>query len=155
MTGGGRSAWELGWWAPVPPAVDPGELIEPGVRVMATGRGVTDTKMYDREAVIDRYGIPPELVPDFVGLKGDTSDNIAGVPGIGDKTATQLLQEWGDLEGVLAKKLGFHNELCRNIKVVQNEPVMAKPIRLFLSNVRSQSFRCMPILLSNGCPVPV
>jgi DNA polymerase I len=77
------------------------QLIEPGVRVMATGRGITDTKIYDREAVIDRYGIPPELVPDFVGLKGDTSDNIPGVPGIGDKTASQLLQEWGDLEGVL------------------------------------------------------
>ena len=78
------------------------QLIEPGVRVMATGRGITDTKIYDREAVIDRYGIPPELIPDFVGLKGDTSDNIPGVPGIGDKTASQLLQEWGDLEGVLA-----------------------------------------------------
>ena len=69
---------------------------------MATGRGITDTKIYDREAVIDRYGIPPELIPDFDGLKGDTSDNIPGVPGIGDKTAAQLLQEYGDLEGVLA-----------------------------------------------------
>src|SRR4051794_31727865 len=78
------------------------QLIEPGVRVMATGRGITDTKIYDREAVIDRYGIPPELVPDFVGLKGDTSDNIPGVPGIGDKTASQLIQDWGDLEGVLS-----------------------------------------------------
>ena len=78
------------------------QLIEPGVRVMATSRGITETKIYDREAVIDRYGIPPELIPDFVGLKGDTSDNIPGVPGIGDKTASQLLQEWGDLEGVLA-----------------------------------------------------
>ena len=78
------------------------QLIEPGVQVMATGRGMTDTKVYDREAVIDRYGIPPELVPDFVGLKGDTSDNIPGVPGIGEKTASQLLQEWGDLEGVLS-----------------------------------------------------
>ncbi|MGH2796307.1 MAG: 5'-3' exonuclease, partial [Thermoleophilaceae bacterium] len=78
------------------------QLIEPGVRVMATGRGITDTKIYDRDAVIDRYGIPPELIPDFVGLKGDTSDNIPGVPGIGDKTASQLLQEWGDLEGVLS-----------------------------------------------------
>ena len=78
------------------------QLIEPGVRVMATSRGITETKVYDREAVIERYGIEPELIPDFVGLKGDTSDNIPGVPGIGDKTASQLLQRFGDLEGVLA-----------------------------------------------------
>jgi DNA polymerase-1 len=71
------------------------------VRVMATGRGITDTKMYDHQAVIDRYGIPPALIPDFYGLKGDTSDNIPGVPGIGDKTATDLLQRFGDLETVL------------------------------------------------------
>jgi DNA polymerase-1 len=78
------------------------QLIEPGVRVMATSRGITETKVYDREAVIERYGIPPDLIPDFYGLKGDTSDNIPGVPGIGDKTASQLLQEYGDLDGVLA-----------------------------------------------------
>ena len=72
------------------------------MRVMATGRGITDTKIYDRDAVVDRYGIPPELIPDFYGLKGDTSDNIPGVPGIGDKTAAQLLQRFGDLEAVLA-----------------------------------------------------
>ncbi|MCW3011511.1 MAG: polA [Solirubrobacterales bacterium] len=72
------------------------------VKVMATARGITDTKLYDRQAVIDRYGIPPELVPDFYGLKGDTSDNIPGVPGIGDKTASDLLQRFGDLETVLA-----------------------------------------------------
>jgi DNA polymerase-1 len=78
------------------------QLVEPGVAVMATGRGITDTKVYDRDAVIDRYGIAPELIPDFYGLKGDTSDNIPGVPGIGDKTASQLLQRFGDLETVLA-----------------------------------------------------
>jgi DNA polymerase-1 len=78
------------------------QLVEDGVRVMATGRGITDTKVYDRQAVIDRYGIPPESIPDFYGLKGDTSDNIPGVPGIGDKTAAQLLQQFGDLEGILA-----------------------------------------------------
>src|SRR6476619_1693568 len=77
------------------------QLIEPGGRVMATSRGITETKVYDRDAVIDRYGIAPELIPDFVGLKGDTSDNIPGVPGIGEKTASQLLQEHGSLEGVL------------------------------------------------------
>jgi DNA polymerase-1 len=78
------------------------QLVKPNIRVMATGRGITDTKIYDRDAVIDRYGIPPERIPDFYGLKGDTSDNIPGVPGIGDKTASQLLQDWGDLEGVLS-----------------------------------------------------
>ena len=78
------------------------QLVENGVRVMTTSRGVTDTKIYDREGVIERYGVPPELVTDLIGLKGDTSDNIPGVPGIGDKTAAQLLQEFGSLEEVLA-----------------------------------------------------
>jgi DNA polymerase I len=77
--------------------IDPDGLIE----VMATARGITETKIYDRQAVIDRYGIPPELVPDFYGLKGDTSDNIPGVPGIGDKTASGLLQAYGSLDDVL------------------------------------------------------
>src|SRR5436305_8243886 len=79
------------------------QLVDDGnVRIMTTSRGITDTRVYDREGVIERYGIPPELVPDFIGLKGDTSDNIPGVPGIGDKTAAELLQRFGSLEEVLA-----------------------------------------------------
>src|ERR671911_567122 len=77
------------------------QLVRDGVRIMTTSRGITDTKVYDRQGVIERYGIPPELVPDFIGLKGDTSDNIPGVPGIGDKTAAELLQRFGSLEAVL------------------------------------------------------
>jgi DNA polymerase-1 len=77
------------------------QLVHDGVRVMTTSRGVTETKIYDRDGVIERYGVPPELVPDLIGLKGDTSDNIPGVPGIGDKTAATLLQEFGSLEVVL------------------------------------------------------
>jgi DNA polymerase I len=72
------------------------------IKVMATSRGITETKIYDRQAVVDRYGIGPELIPDFYGLKGDTSDNIPGIPGIGDKTASELLQSFGSLEDVLA-----------------------------------------------------
>ena len=78
------------------------QLVGEGVRVMSTSRGITETKVYDREAVIERYGVPPELVPDLIGLKGDSSDNIPGVPGIGEKTASQLLQRFGSLEEVLA-----------------------------------------------------
>jgi DNA polymerase-1 len=77
------------------------QLVDEDVRIMTTSRGITDTRVYDREGVIERYGIPPELVPDFIGLKGDTSDNIPGVPGIGDKTAADLLQRFGSLEAVL------------------------------------------------------
>src|SRR5579871_68780 len=78
------------------------QLVDETTRIMAPGRGITDTKIYDPQGVVDRYGIAPELVPDFIGLKGDTSDNIPGVPGIGDKTAADLLQRFGSLEGVLA-----------------------------------------------------
>ncbi len=94
---------------PVPVVIVTGDrdafqLIDPEgvVRVMATARGITETKLYDHEAVIERYGIAPELIPDFYGLKGDTSDNIPGVPGIGDKTAAQLLQRFGTLEEILS-----------------------------------------------------
>src|SRR5690349_24793401 len=78
------------------------QLVDDHVQIMTTSRGITDTRVYDRQGVVDRYGIPPELVPDFIGLKGDTSDNIPAAPGIGDKTAAELLQRFGDLEPVLA-----------------------------------------------------
>ncbi len=77
------------------------QLVDEGVRVMSTSRGITETKIYDRAAVEERYGVPPELITDLMGLRGDTSDNIPGVPGIGEKTATQLLQRFGSLEAVL------------------------------------------------------
>jgi DNA polymerase-1 len=78
------------------------QLVGEGVRVMSTSRGITETKIYDSAAVLERYGVPPELITDMMGLRGDTSDNIPGVPGIGEKTATQLLQQFGSLEQVLA-----------------------------------------------------
>jgi DNA polymerase-1 len=78
------------------------QLVGPGVRVMSTSRGITETKIYDADAVVERYGVPPELITDLMGLRGDTSDNIPGVPGIGEKTATQLLQQFGSLEDVLS-----------------------------------------------------
>jgi DNA polymerase I len=77
------------------------QLVGNGVKIMTTSRGITDTRVYDRDGVVERYGIAPELIPDFIGLKGDTSDNIPGVPGIGDKTAAELLQRFGSLEAVL------------------------------------------------------
>src|SRR5215216_2288425 len=77
------------------------QLVSDNVVLMMTPRGVADVNVYTPERVEARLGITPEQIADFIGLKGDTSDNIPGIPGIGDKTASQLIQQYGSLEGVL------------------------------------------------------
>lgn len=77
------------------------QLVDDDVNVMTTIKGVSDTVIYDRAAVIARFGIAPEQMADYKGLKGDPSDNIPGVPGIGDKTAANLLKQYGSIENLL------------------------------------------------------
>lgn len=77
------------------------------VRVYTLKRGLSDTILYDEEKVRERFGFGPELIPDWKGLRGDPSDNIKGVPGIGEKTATDLVTRFGTIEqlySVLSKK---------------------------------------------------
>src|SRR5215212_8941934 len=78
------------------------QLVSDNVALMMTPRGVSDVHVYTPERVEARYGIRPDQVPDFIGLKGDASDNIPGIPGIGDKTAGQLIAQYGSLEEVIA-----------------------------------------------------
>jgi DNA polymerase-1 len=78
------------------------QLVSENVCLMMTPRGVADVQVYTPERVEARYGILPGQIPDFIGLKGDTSDNIPGIPGIGDKTAGQLIAQYGSLEEVVA-----------------------------------------------------
>lgn len=68
------------------------------VRVYTMKRGLTDTVLYDEEGVVARFGFPPGALPDYKGLRGDPSDNIVGVPGIGEKTASTLISEFGSIE---------------------------------------------------------
>jgi DNA polymerase-1 len=77
------------------------QLVSENVCLMMTPRGVSDVHVYTPDRVEARYGIRPDQIPDFIGLKGDTSDNIPGVPGIGDKTAGQLIAQYGSLEAVI------------------------------------------------------
>lgn len=77
------------------------QLVQDHVTVRMTGRGVSETTDYDPDAVFRRYGVRPEQFADFKALVGDTSDNIPGVPGVGEVTAAKLLQQWGDLENLL------------------------------------------------------
>ena len=78
------------------------QLVSDRVSVMVTRRGITDAKVYDPVAVRERFGFPPEKLPDYRALRGDTSDNIPGVPGVGEKTASALIATYGSLEEVLA-----------------------------------------------------
>jgi DNA polymerase-1 len=102
------------------------QLVTDNVVLMMTPRGVADVNVYTPDRVEARYGIRPDQIPDFIGLKGDTSDNIPGVPGIGDKTAGQLIAQYGSLEEVLdhvdelsparRKNLTEHAEQARKSK---------------------------------------
>lgn len=78
------------------------QLVTDQTCLMMTPRGVGDVEVYTPERVRERYGIGPELIPDFIALKGDNADNIAPIPGFGEKTAAQLLARYGSLEALLA-----------------------------------------------------
>ena len=78
------------------------QLIEPNIKVFTSGRLWQDTSLVDVAAVKERYGMEPHQLIDFKALKGDTSDNVPGVKGIGEKTATQLIQQYGSVENIYA-----------------------------------------------------
>ncbi|MBI4497838.1 MAG: DNA polymerase I, partial [Chloroflexi bacterium] len=104
------------------------QLVSPGVRVLYPGgRTLTEAQVFDEEMVKERYGVYPNRIPDLKGLKGDPSDNIPGVPGVGDKTAVKLLDQFGSVEGVyenlalvqparLQELLRKHEDLARKSK---------------------------------------
>ena len=79
------------------------QLVRPGLTVMFNVKGISDIRRYDVEAVTERFGLPPEKYLDYVALKGDASDNIPGVPGVGEKTATKLVQDFGSVEELLGR----------------------------------------------------
>lgn len=78
------------------------QLVTEATCLMMTPRGVAAPQVYTPERIVARYGIGPALIPDFIALKGDSADNIAPIPGIGEKSAAQLLVKYGSLEGIIA-----------------------------------------------------
>jgi DNA polymerase-1 len=101
------------------------QLVRPGVTVMFNRKGISDIVRYDEQAVTERYGITPAQYLDFVALKGDTSDNIPGVPGVGDKTAAKLVNQFGSVEELVAQ--------TDMLKGKQKENVVASADRLGLN----------------------
>lgn len=77
------------------------QLVSPSTHVLLTKRGLTETVEYTPELIMEQYGLTPERMRDLKGLMGDSSDNIPGIPGVGEKTALKLLGTYGTLESVL------------------------------------------------------
>jgi len=95
------------------------QLIDGNTKVYTLKTGVRDTVTYDEKAVVERYGLRPEQMPDYRGLKGDPSDNIPGVPGIGEKTAVELLKKYNTIENLyetLEKKETKNGERDKKVK---------------------------------------
>src|SRR5207253_4187858 len=75
---------------------------DPHVKVLYNRRGVSDYALYDEAGILEKTGVTPTLYPQYAALRGDPSDNLEGVPGVGEKTAAKLLNTYGDLDGVFA-----------------------------------------------------
>ena len=77
------------------------QLINENIFLYAPSGRQADIRIYDRSGVIDKWGVPPEKIIDLLGLMGDSSDNVPGVPGVGEKTAVKLINEYGiDAEAI-------------------------------------------------------
>lgn len=105
------------------------------VVVFTLRKGIKDTVLYDEKAVKDRFGFKPEFLTDYKGLRGDTSDNIIGIPGIGEKTATTLLTEFGTIENLYKKlkkdesqfeKRGIKKRIVELLKENEEEALFSK-----------------------------
>ena len=97
------------------------QLIEPGIQVMYTRRGITDTVMADGAYLKERYDVTPEQYVEYAALRGDSSDNLPGVPGVGEKTAAKLLNEHGSLEGIYEHLGEFSPKLGENLAAAREQ----------------------------------
>ena len=105
------------------------QLVSDKVVVMMTTKGVSEVAVYTPERVSARWEVTPAQIPDLIALKGDTSDNIPGIPGIGEKTAATLLREYGSIEKLIANADKVSGTKRReNIKEFADQSIMSKEL---------------------------
>jgi DNA polymerase-1 len=111
------------------------QLVRPDVRVLFNRRGISDIVLFDEAAVEDRFGLPPSKYLEFVALKGDTSDNIPGVPGVGDKTAAKLVQQFGSVDELLARTDELKGKLKENIEAAGERLALNKDLARIVTDL--------------------
>lgn len=111
------------------------QLTTEHVKVVGTKKGLSDVQIMTPETVEDLYhGITPELVPDFYGLKGDTSDNIPGVPGIGPKKASALIAQYGSLDEVIAHADEVKGKMGENLRAHIDDALLSRKVATIQTN---------------------
>jgi DNA polymerase-1 len=104
------------------------QLVSPRVKVLLTQKGISEMEEFDEGKVWDRYGVSPPQIIDVKGLMGDPSDNIPGIPGIGEKTALKLIQEHGTLEDVIAGVEKLPSRWRNKIKEYKDQALVSKKL---------------------------
>ena len=117
------------------------------VRVYTLKKGIKDTIIYDEKAVRDRFGFGPELIPDYKGLRGDPSDNIVGVKGVGEKTATILITTFGTIENMFKELEAGHEE------VFEKAGITPRIIQLLKDNREEAEFSKMLATIRHDAPI--
>ena len=126
------------------------QLIRTGLTVMLTKKGISETRAYDAATFEEEYGFPPIRLIDMKGLMGDSSDNIPGVPGVGPKTATKLLVEYGTIENVLDHAAEVSGKkLSASLVEYRDQALLSKQLATIECSVpelryRAEDFRMQP-----------
>ncbi|MGM0482612.1 MAG: DNA polymerase [Patescibacteria group bacterium] len=116
------------------------------VRVLTLRKGINETALYNEKAVYERFGFSPKLLPDFKGLRGDPSDNIPGVRGIGEKTAEKLIKAFGTLENILEK-------VESDPDLMKKEGIKERIVELLRNNSEEAKFSKMLATIRTDAPI--
>ena len=104
------------------------QLVSPSTSLLFTRKGISETTLFDPANVKEYFGVTPEQVTDWKGLMGDSSDNIPGIPGVGEKTAVKLLAEYGTLEGVLDNAEKIKGKLGEKVRANKEQAIFSKKL---------------------------
>ena len=111
------------------------QLISPQTTIYRTIKGVTELDIYNEQTLLDKYGLKPDQIRDFLGLMGDTADNIPGIKGVGEKTALKLLHQYGTIEGLQEHQDEIKGKMGEKIRAGMEDALMSKKVATILRDI--------------------
>lgn len=114
---------------------DANQLISSQTTIYRTIKGVTELDIYNEQTLLDKYGLKPDQFRDFLGLMGDSSDNIPGIKGVGEKTALKLLHQYGTIEGLQEHQDEIKGKMGEKIRAGMEDALMSKKLATILRNI--------------------